>query len=321
MARLLVYVHHDDGEFAQNSLGVLARAAALDGEVTAFVAGSGIDDGWAGSLGGHGAARVLVADDDALAGGLSQPIVDALAGPARDADAILFGAGVVSADVAAGLAARIGAGIACETTEIILADEGVVATRPALGDTVMVESGFAGAPGVVLARANAFAPAEPSGAAAPVERIPVDISDWSRAARITGREEAEAGGVDITEADVLVAVGRGMGGPENVPLVEALAKAVGGEVAATRAVVDAGWVPYALQVGQTGKTVSPKLYIACGVSGAIQHKVGMANAGTIVAINKDQNAPIHEFADISVIGDALQIVPKLTEAVAARRTG
>ena len=144
------------------------------------------------------------------------------------------------------------------------------------------------------------------------------VADWSQKARIVGREQAETGGVDITEAETLVAVGRGMGGPENVPLVEALAKAIGGEVAATRAVVDAGWVPYSMQVGQTGKTVSPKLYIACGVSGAIQHKVGMSNAGTIVAINKDANAPIHEFADVSVIGDALTIIPKLTEALNAR---
>src|SRR5579871_4858829 len=138
---LLVYVHHDDGEFSANSLGVLAKAAGLGGDVTAFVAGSGVDDGWAGTLGGHGATKVLVADDPALAGGLSQPIVDALEGPARDADAVLFGAGVVSADVAAGLAARLGAGIACETTDVTAAD-GVVATRPALDDTVMVESGF-----------------------------------------------------------------------------------------------------------------------------------------------------------------------------------
>ncbi len=144
------------------------------------------------------------------------------------------------------------------------------------------------------------------------------VAEWSQRAKLVGREEAETGGVDITEADVLVAVGRGMGGPENVPLVEELAKAVGGEVAATRAVVDAGWVPYSMQVGQTGKTVSPKLYIACGISGAIQHKVGMANAGTIVAINKDANAPIHEFADVSVIGDALTILPKLTEALNSR---
>jgi electron transfer flavoprotein alpha subunit len=319
--RLLVHVHHDDGEFNANSLGVLAAAAGLGAETVAFVAGVGLEDGWAGELGGHGASKVLLADDPALAGGLSQPIVDALEAPAREADGILFGAGVVSADVAAGLAARIGAGIACETTAISLDGDALVAVRPALGDSVMVESGFQNGPGVVLARANAFAANEsPSGATAPVERVSVSVAEWSQAARLTGREQAESGGADITEADVLVAVGRGMGGPENVPLVEALAKAIGGEVAATRAVVDAGWVPYSMQVGQTGKTVSPKLYIACGISGAIQHKVGMANAGTIVAINKDVNAPIHEFADVSVIGDALTIVPRLTEALQARRS-
>jgi len=314
---LLVYAHHDDGEFSPQSLGVIARAASLGSEVTAFVAGSGVDDSWAGTLGGHGASRVLVADDPALAGGLPQPIVDAIEASAREADAVLFGAGVVSADIAAGLAARIGAGIACETTEISLAGGAVVATRPALGDTVMVESGFRGT-GIGLARANAFAPVEAPSGAAPVERVTVEVKPWSQAARPAGREEAEAAGVDITEADILVAVGRGMGGPENVPIVEDLARAIGGEVAATRAVVDAGWVPYSMQVGQTGKTVSPKLYIACGVSGAIQHKVGMANAGTIVAINKDPNAPIHEFADVSVIGDALTVIPKLTEALRSR---
>ena len=143
------------------------------------------------------------------------------------------------------------------------------------------------------------------------------VQDWSQAAKLVGHEAAERGGVDITEADVLVAGGRGLGGPENFALCEALAKALGGEVAATRAVVDAGWYPYAAQVGQTGKTVTPKLYVACGISGAIQHKVGMAGAGTIVAINKDANAPIFEYADLGVVGDLHQILPKLTELIAA----
>jgi electron transfer flavoprotein alpha subunit len=144
------------------------------------------------------------------------------------------------------------------------------------------------------------------------------VQDWSSAASLVGREEASTGGVDISEADVLVAFGRGIGGPENIPVIQELAKALGGEVAATRAVVDAGWTDYSMQVGQTGKTVSPKLYIACGISGAIQHKVGMANSGLIVAINKDVNAPIFEFADLGVVGDALTIVPKLTEALGSR---
>src|SRR6185437_6798872 len=267
----IVFMDHDEGAFNPNSLGVLAKAASLGGEVTAFVGGSGIDDAWAGGLGAYGASRVLVADDAALAG-LPQPLVDALEPHAREADAVLFGAGVVSADVAAGLAARV----------------------------------------------NAFA-SEPTGSGtAPVERVEVTVQEWSSAARMAGREQAETGGVDITEADVLVAFGRGIGGPENIPVVEQLARALGGEVAATRAVVDAGWTSYSMQVGQTGKTVSPKLYVACGISGAIQHKVGMANAGVIVAINKDVNAPIFEFADLGVVGDVLTVMPKLTEALAAR---
>ena len=128
-------------------------------------------------------------------------------------------------------------------------------------------------------------------------------------------EESE--GPSIEDADVIVAAGRGLGGPENFSLVEDLAKALGGAVAATRAVVDAGWYPYATQVGQTGKTVSPKLYVACGISGAIQHKVGMQGSGTVVAINKDPNAPIFEFCDLGVVGDLNEIVPKLTELVHA----
>jgi electron transfer flavoprotein alpha subunit len=317
MATTIVFADHDAGVFTANSLGMLAKAASLGGEVTAFVAGSGIDDGWAAGVGAHGAARVLVADDPAL-GGLPQPIVDALEPHAREAGAVLFGAGVVSADVAAGLAARLGSGINCETTDFSLADGGVTAVRPALGDSVMVESGFASAPAVILARANAFASDPVGSGTAEVERVPVTVQDWSSAAAMVGREEAATGGVDITEADVLVAFGRGIGGPENIPLVEQLAKALGGEVAATRAVVDAGWTSYSMQVGQTGKTVSPKLYVACGISGAIQHKVGMSGSGVIVAINKDVNAPIFEFADLGVVGDALTVIPKLTEALASR---
>ena len=319
MSGTIVFVDHDGDAFNPNSLGALAKASTLGGDVAAFVAGSGLDDGWAAGLGAYGAGRVLVADDPAFEGGLPQPIVDALEPHAREADQIVFGAGVVSADVAAGLAARLGAGIHCETTELSVGDGGLTAVRPALGDTVMVESGFSQGPAIALARANAF-PADPIGeGSAEVERISATVQDWSRAAKMVGREEAESGGVDIAEADVLVAFGRGIGGPENIPVVEQLAKALGGTVAATRAVVDAGWCSYNLQVGQTGKTVSPKLYVAAGVSGAIQHKVGMVNSGVIVAINKDANAPIFEFADLGVVGDALTVVPKLAEAIAARR--
>ena len=316
MAGTIVFVDHFEGSFNPNSLGMLVRASQ-GGEVTAFVAGSGIDDGWAAGLGAYGASRVLVADDPAL-GSLPQPLVDALEPHAREATAVLFGAGVVSADVAAGLAARLGAGINCETTDFTIGDGGVTAVRPALGDTVMVESSFAASPAVILSRANAF-PADPVGSGtAQVERVQPAVQDWSAAATLVGQEQASRGGVDITEADVLVAFGRGIGGPENIPVIQELASALGGEIAATRAVVDAGWTDYSMQVGQTGKTVSPKLYVACGISGAIQHKVGMANSGVIVAINKDVNAPIFEFADLGVVGDALTVVPRLTEALKSR---
>jgi electron transfer flavoprotein alpha subunit len=172
---------------------------------------------------------------------------------------------------------------------------------------------------VILTRANTFAPGEANGGSATVEKVDVQVQDWSQAAKLVGHEEAERGAVDITQADVLVAGGRGLGGPESFALCERLAKAFGGEVAATRAVVDAGWYPYAAQVGQTGKTVAPKLYIACGISGAIQHKVGMVGAETIVAINKDPNAPIFEYADLGVVGDVHQVVPKLAELVEGRK--
>ena len=318
MAATIVFVDHFDGAFNPNSLGVLARASSEGGDIAAFLAGAGIDDGWAAGLGAYGASKVLVADDAAFGNGLPQPVVDALEPHAREAAAVLFGAGVVSADVAAGLAARLGAGINCETTDFTIGDGGVTAVRPALGDSVMVESTFASSPAVILSRANAFASDPVGSATAAVERVQPTVQDWSSAALLVGREEASTGGVDITEADVLVAFGRGIGGPENIPVVQELASALGGEIAATRAVVDAGWTDYSMQVGQTGKTVSPKLYVACGISGAIQHKVGMANSGVIVAINKDVNAPIFEFADLGVVGDALTVVPKLTDALKAR---
>ena len=167
-------------------------------------------------------------------------------------------------------------------------------------------------------RAGAFDAAE-SGGSAEVEPLEAPVSDFSTLATLVEQTQEESSGPSIEDADIIVAGGRGLGSPDAFSLLEELAAALGGAVAATRAVVDAGWYPYATQVGQTGKTVSPKLYVACGISGAIQHKVGMQSAGTIVAINKDPNAPIFDFCDLGVIGDLHQIVPKLTELVRAHR--
>ena len=233
---------------------------------------------------------------------------------------VLFGNSVLAADVAAGLAARLDAGLNWDLTD--LADEGgkLVGKRPALQDSVYVDVGWTSEPRLALFRSGSFDP-NATGGSAEVEDVRVALEDFSTAARMVDQAHEESEGPSIEDAPVIVAGGRGLGGPENFTLVEELAKALGGAVGATRAVVDAGWYPYATQVGQTGKSVSPKLYIACGISGAIQHKVGMQNSGVIVAINKDTNAPIFEFSDLGVVGDVHEIVPKLTELVKARKSG
>jgi electron transfer flavoprotein alpha subunit len=268
----------------------------------------------------HGAARVYVADDPALAAPLPQPRVDVLASLVTDKgfDTVLFGQSVLAADLASGLAARLDAGLNWDLTDIRLEDGKLVGTRPALADSVVVDVGWTSEPCLALFRTGVFDPA-PTGGSAEVEDVAVSLQEHSTGAVMLEQAHAERSGPSIEDADVIVAGGRGLGKPEGFGMLEELAKTLGGAVAATRAVVDAGWYPYPSQVGQTGKTVSPKLYIACGISGAIQHKVGMQASSTIVAINKDANAPIFEFCDLGVVGDVNDIVPKLTELVRARK--
>ena len=239
---------------------------------------------------------------------------------ASGADNILFAASVLSADVAAGLSARLEAGLNWDVTDFAI--EGGAARRdqrPALGDTVLVEVGWTCTPRIALVRSGAFEPVETGGSRgrARCRRHAAGLLD--RCAEMVEQAHEQASGPSIEDADVIVAGGRGLGTPEGFRLVEELAAALGGAVAATRAVVDAGWYPYATQVGQTGKSVAPKLYVALGISGAIQHKVGMQNSGTIVAINKDPNAPIFDFADFGIVGDLNQVAPKLAELVRARK--
>jgi electron transfer flavoprotein alpha subunit len=216
------------------------------------------------------------------------------------------------------LAARLDAGLNWDLTDLEVRDGELVGKRPALGDTVLVDVGWTDAPRLALVRSGALDPVE-SGGEAEVELFEFEASDFSTLATLVEQTQEESTGPSIEDADIIVAGGRGLGAPDKFTLLEELANALGGAVAATRAVVDAGWYPYATQVGQTGKTVSPKLYIAAGISGAIQHKVGMQGAGTIVAINKDPNAPIFDFCDLGVVGDLHQIVPKLTELARAQR--
>lgn len=320
---VLVYVEHQSGAPTPGSLGVLAKgkelAAELGGELVAMVVGSGIRDLAAG-LGAYGAGRVLVADDARFASPVPTPLVDALAAAVAKtgATAVLASASVLAADVMGGLAARLGAGLNVDGVDIRVQDGQLVHRRPALDDSVQVDSTWDSDVAIALFRAGSFQAATANGGQASVEEL--DVPDTGRRAQEhLGVEEQQGGGVDITQADVLVGGGRGLGGPENFHLVESLAQTLGGEVATTRAVVDAGWYDYATQVGQTGKTVQPKLYFAVGISGAIQHKIGMQNAGTIIAINKDPNAPIFEFADFGVVGDLFQVVPQLEEKLKARK--
>jgi electron transfer flavoprotein alpha subunit len=317
--RTLVFLEHRGDRIADSALAVLSKAAAL-GEAAGVLTGSGVG-ALAAEAGRYGAGTVFVADDPRLDAPLPQPRVDVLAGLVRDEgfDAVLFAQSVLAADVAAGLAARLEAGLNWDLVELEERDGALVGTRPALGDSVVVETGWLSTPALGSFRAGAFDAVERSGEAE-VRELAVEPEERSnRVGLVEQTAAAEEEGPSIEDADVIVAGGRGLGAAEGFALVEELAGALGGAVAATRAVVDAGWYPYAAQVGQTGKTVSPRLYVAVGVSGAIQHKVGMQGAGTIVAINKDPHAPIFEYADLCVVGDLNEIVPRLSELVRQRR--
>jgi electron transfer flavoprotein alpha subunit len=316
MAKTLVFLEHHDDALQKGSLGVLSKAAQVGGEVAGVVAGSGVSE-LASSAGPYGAATVYVADDERLSAPLPQPRVDVLVKLVRDEgyDTVLFAQSVLAADVAAALAARLGAGLNWGLVDF----DGEHGKAPQLQDTVVVDVGWSTPVRVGIFRAGALDPVE-TGGSAEVRDAAVELEDFSLQAEMLESAHAEQQGPSIEDADVIVAGGRGLGEPEKFALAEDLAKALGGAVAATRAVVDAGWYPYSAQVGQTGKTVSPRLYVALGISGAIQHKVGMQGSNVIVAINKDPNAPIFEYSDLGVVGDLHEIVPKLAELVRARRS-
>jgi electron transfer flavoprotein alpha subunit len=207
-----------------------------------------------------------------------------------------------------------------EVVTVRAEDGKLVAERPILQDSKLSVSRYQDK-GIIIGRINAFEIRESGGGSAEVVDVDVQYSEWSDKAKMIQRGEQRGADVDIEGADILVAGGRGLGKPEGFEMMDELAKAFGGNsaVAATRAVVDAGWYPYAAQIGQTGKTVAPKLYLAAGISGAIQHKVGMQSSENIVAINKDSGAPIFEFSDLGIVGDLNKIVPKLTEAIKAKK--
>jgi electron transfer flavoprotein alpha subunit len=323
MGGILVYVLHYEGAFNKNSLGAVSEGAKLAGELgvdcdAVVVGGSDLTNDLCATLGGYGAKRVFKAEG---AEGLAQPVVDVMAKVIDDNghSYALFGGGLLGFEIGAGLAARKNAGVTMEVTAVNVDGGKLVAERPILGDSQISVSKYRGDLGIIIGRINAFEVREAGGGSAEVVDVAVEYSAWSNQATMVQRGEQRGADVNIEDANVLVAGGRGLGKAEGFELCEQLAGALGGAVAATRAVVDAGWYPYAAQIGQTGKTVAPKLYLAAGISGAIQHKVGMQASENIVAINKDANAPIFEFSDLGIVGDLNKILPKLTEAVKAKK--
>ncbi len=312
---ILVFSEETDGHASASALELTSKAAEL-GEVSVFHVGEGSAAALA-ELGAHGATSVHHMDpgDGLPAPTAAAAIADLVGGDAPAA--VLFGMSNTDRDVAGRLSARLGRPVLAAAVDLSI--DPVRVTSEILGGTQQViTEATAQPPALVIARPKAFAANDTGGPAPSTTTVAAPDVGRSGSAVVVERHVEEHEGPDLEAANVVVSGGRGLGGPENWHLVEELAAELKGAVGATRAVVDAGWVPYSLQVGQTGKTVKPSVYIATGISGAMQHMVGMKDSGTIIAINKDGDAPIFGIADLGVVGDVHQIVPKLIEALKAR---
>lgn len=318
MAGILVFVEQRDGSIRKSSLQALSearrQAAGAGWTVSAVVAGHGMADP-AAELGAHGATTVYLADGPAFrlysAEGYTAVVTAAVA--AAEPSALFFAATAMGRDLAPRVAARLGVGALPDVTGLTLEGTTFVARRPVYSGKAYATVDCAGtSPQVITLRPNVFA-AEQAGGSAQV----VKLDGVAPEIRAVVEEVVASGGgeLDVAEADIIVSGGRGLKGPENFALLRGLAQALGGAVGASRAVVDAGWISHSHQVGQTGKVVSPSLYVACGISGAIQHLAGMSSSKIIVAINKDPDAPIFKVADYGVVGDLFQVIPPLVEEI------
>ncbi|WP_439678417.1 electron transfer flavoprotein subunit alpha/FixB family protein [Embleya sp. MST-111070] len=319
MAEILVYVDHVDGTVHKPTLELLTLARRL-GEPVAVALGNGAE-GTAAVLAEHGAVKVLVADVPEFAEYLVVPKVDALRSAYEDVrpTAVLVPSSAEGNEIAARLAVRIGSGVITDASDLEHGPDGPVATQSAFAASYTTRSRVSKGTPVVTIKPNS-APVEPAPAAGTVETLAVTLSAQATGTRVTARAARESTGrPELTEAAIVVSGGRGVNGADNFSIIEALADSLGAAVGASRAAVDAGWYPHSHQVGQTGKSVSPQLYIASGISGAIQHRAGMQTSKTIVAINKDPDAPIFELVDYGVVGDLFDVVPQLTEEVRALR--
>jgi electron transfer flavoprotein alpha subunit len=317
MAEVLILVEHSEGALKKVTSELITAARAL-GEPSAVVIGKpGTAAPLIAGLKEAGAEKIYVAESDDAENYLVTPFVDVLAAlvEANAPAAVLVAANIDGKEIGGRLAARTGAGL---LVNVVGVKEGNTAVHSIFGGAFTVEAHANGATPVISVRAGAVEPEPRAGAG---EQISVEVpAPAANATKITSREPAVAGDrPELAEAAVVVSGGRGVGSAENFVVVEALADSLGAAVGASRAAVDSGYYPGQFQVGQTGKTVSPQLYIALGISGAIQHRAGMQTSKTIVAINKDEEAPIFEIADYGVVGDLFKVAPQLTDAVKARK--
>jgi electron transfer flavoprotein alpha subunit len=314
-----VIVELEEGKAARSSLEVLGKAAQL-GRAEAIVLGAAAAD-VAPTLGEYGAEKVYVHADAAYDNYLTLPAVDTIGGLLQDhqPDLLMLATTYDLRDIAARLNARHNMGLITDATDLVFDGDDLRVTVPWGGENVVTATHPEQGTGIVLTRPKAFSVTHYEGRTAEIETLNVTLNAASQQIKILERVEQPSEGPSLEDASVIVSGGRGLGKAENYRLVEELAVALGGAPGATRAIVDAGWLPYSYQVGQTGKTVKPTLYIAVGISGAIQHLAGMKGSKFIVAINKDENAPIFSVADFGVVGDALAILPPLTAEVKKRK--
>ncbi|MEO8814507.1 MAG: electron transfer flavoprotein subunit alpha/FixB family protein [Mycobacterium sp.] len=317
MAEVLVLVEHADGALKKVSSELITAARAL-GEPSAVIVGApGTAAPLVDGLKGAGAEKIYVAESDIVGNYLIAPYVDVLAALVESATpaAVLLAANADGKEIAGRLAARIGSGLMVDVVEV---KAGAKAVYSIFGGAFTVEAEPTGETPIITVRPGAVEPAPSAGAG---EQVTVEVpAPAENATKITSREPAVAGDrPELTEATLVVAGGRGVGSAENFSVVEALADSLGAAVGASRAAVDSGYYPGQFQIGQTGKTVSPQLYIALGISGAIQHRAGMQTSKTIVVVNKDEEAPIFEIADYGIVGDLFKVAPQLTDAVKARK--
>ena len=321
MAEVLVLAEHADGEVKKVTLELLTAARRL-GSPSVVWTGPGSSAG-AARLGEYGAEKVYVADSPDFSGYVVAPTAELLASLVASASpaAVLIAGTTEGKEIAGRLAVKTGSGVLTDAVGVTAGPDGSpVAEQSNFGGAITVHSVVKSGTPVIAVRPNAIAPEASAGAAA-VSEVPFTASDAAKAATVVERVVAEKGErPDLTEAQIVVSGGRGTGSEEGSKIIEKLADSLGAAVGASRAVTDAGWYPHQFQVGQTGKTVSPQLYVAVGISGAIQHRAGMQTAKTIVAINKDAEAPIFEIADFGVVGDLFQVVPQLLDEIAKHKS-